>query len=243
MGREEPGAATAGTYRRGEDPFASCAFQEVDDAAAVARLVQRPVESIVVPPGGWWVVLCGGGALGAEVVYVWPQGEALPPAVRDRLVEAAIDAVEVPFLAPRSSPAGTQDQPLITGLDTWLWVEPAAWAPVSASAAIPVATVTATATPSEVSWTAGDGSPPARCAGPGQPWRAGLAADVVPECGHRYERTSGEQPDGTWPLSVTVTWEVTWTCAPACGGGDGPPFILTVTRPVTVEQVQTRLSR
>jgi hypothetical protein len=203
-----------------------------------------PVEQVPATSGGWYVVLCTGGDRysAVEILHVWGQGEGLPPEVRDRLVDAAVDHLTVPYLVPRSSPAGTPDRPLVTGLDTWIWVEPAQWAPVSAQASIPVATVTAVASPTALSVDPGDGSPATTCTGPGEPWD-GQPDEVPAPCGHRYHRTSGSAPGGTWPLAITVTWDITWTCNPGCGSGTGPPFVLTTTRPSTVHQIQTRLSR
>jgi hypothetical protein len=44
-------------------------------------------------------------------------------------------------------------------------------------------------------------------------------------------------------LALTVTWQVTWACEPGCGAGTAAPFELSVTRPVVVEQIHTRLTR
>lgn len=240
----QEGQASLGVYRAGRNPWADCLFQEIDDPAVIAALLRKPPDQVPTSPQGWWIVLCGGSAMptGAEVVHLWPRGEGLPPAVRDLLVDAAVDALEVPYLAPQSSPAGTPDRPLITGLETWLWVDPGSWRAVDAQAAIPAATVTATARPVGLAWQPGDGSTTGACRGPGTPWSPAVPAGAEAPCGHRYERTSADSPGGTWPLGVTVRWEVTWSCEPGCGTGQGAPFVLTVTRPVTVEQVQTRLT-
>ena len=158
--------------------------------------------------------------------------------MRDLLVQSAVGSLEVPYLAPRTSPGGTPALPLITGLDTWLWVDGGSWAPVQATASISIASVTATATPTRLTFRPGDGTEPKTCNGPGRAWTEGQSPAGA--CTHRYDQTSD---GGTWPLQATVTWEVTWTCTPGCGAGDAAPFVLTVTRPVTVQQVQTRISR
>jgi hypothetical protein len=239
VGGEIGGGTTAGVHRSGDDPWADCRFQTVESTSSILRL---PPEYLAQSPEGWWLVMCGTSAGFAGGFALWPRSEGLPPQVRDVLVASAVSALEVPYLTPQTSPAGTPSQPLITGLETWLWVDPASWSPVQASAAIPIATVTATATPTTLTWQAGDGSPPRGCDGPGQPWDAG--SDASPAgCRHRYDRSSRDAPNGTWPLAVTVEWAVTWTCTPGCGGGDAAPFVLNVTRPVTVHQVQSRISR
>ena len=239
------GEATAGTHRTGRDRWAACEFQSLDDAAVVAAITRVPVEQVPPSPNGWSLVLCTGGdsMSPVETMHIWPRGDALPPSVRDGLVEAAVDSLEVPYLTPQTSPAGTPEHPLVTGLETWLWVDAGQWKAVAAQASIPVATVTATAVPTLITWDPGDGSPRTACDGPGEAWSAGRPANTEAPCGHVYRRTSGSANGGAWPLSVTVTWDVTWSCEPGCGSGSSAPFVLTTTRPVTVHQIQTRLSR
>lgn len=236
---------TAGTHRAGQDPWAGCEFQSVDDPAVIAAITRVPVEQVPPSPNGWSLVICtGGDSLSpVEILHIWARGDALPPNVRDGLIDSAISALEVPYLTPHTSPAGTPQHPLVTGLETWLWVDAAQWRPVTAQASIPIATVTATAVPTRITWDPGDGSPRTACGGPGEAWVAGRGDDTAAPCGHTYRRTSGHAAGGAWPLSITVTWEVTWSCEPGCGRGSGAPFVLTTTRPVTVHQIQTRLSR
>ena len=112
----------------------------------------------------------------------------------------------------------------LVGVPTWLWLE-GGWQPVAATAAVPGESVTATATPTSVAWSMGDGSA-VDCAGPGTPYAAGdNPAAASPTCGHTYETPSVGQPDGAFEVTATITWSITW----AGGGQAGTEPALTTT--------------
>jgi hypothetical protein len=146
----------------------------------------------------------GGGGGGGVVVAP----AALAAVASARLV--------LPRLVIRANPAGAQ----LVRLPTWLWVDPAGWAPRSATAAVPGVAVTATATPSRVVWSMGDGATVA-CASAGTPFRAGTdPAAASPDCGHTYRSSSQERPGGVFPVRATVFWTVTWSGAGQSGHFD-----------------------
>jgi len=58
------------------------------------------------------------------------------------------------------------------------------------------------------------------CDGPGQPWSAALAASAPSSCSHTYLSSSSTQPGDTYPVTVTVTWAVTWTSTVPGAGGE-----------------------
>ncbi|HXP32773.1 MAG TPA: hypothetical protein VN820_02100, partial [Acidimicrobiales bacterium] len=83
-----------------------------------------------------------------------------------------------------------------------------------AAAAVPGESVTATATPSTVTWHLGDGTTLV-CRGPGTPYGVGDTPDrPSPTCGHTYAQSSAGQPNDAFPVTATVSWSVTWA-----GGG------------------------
>ena len=116
---------------------------------------------------------------------------------------------------------------------TWLWVDEAA--PVSATVSAGGVTVTATAELTSTTWTLGE---PAATGGP---YEAGPAVSTTcdgtgsapppnydwkaePPCGHMFtwrstkDRTGGS---GTWPITVTTNWTVTWQSNTGVSGTDG----------------------
>lgn len=120
------------------------------------------------------------------------------------LAASARDRLALPAVAVRLSPVGQQ----LVGLPTWLWIDAVGWRPVSRSASVPGATVTATATPVSVRWATGDGATVV-CSGPGTAYSPTVAPEAAsPDCGHLYRSVS---PAGGLAVSATVTWSVSWS--------------------------------
>ena len=95
---------------------------------------------------------------------------------------------------------------------------------------------TVTATPVEVVWDTGDGTTTTCDAGtPYDPTRP--PADQRSGCTHVFTRTSAGRPGGTYAVTATVTYEVTWS---ASTGGAGTLGTLTrsTTIPVRVVEAQ-----
>lgn len=162
---------------------------------------------------------------GTGVAIVWlPAGTAPgPPPAPAVLARQATNRLTLSVGGIEASPPAGDEQ--LVNLPTWVWL--GGWAPVSASAAVPGVSVTATARPTSAVWTFGDGSRVV-CAGPGSPYRAGDDPHAPsPTCGHTYTRPSSGQPGGAFPVRVTVSWSVSWA-----GGGQGgtEPALQTIAR-------------
>lgn len=160
-----------------------------------------------------------------------PEGEPAEPdavPVVDPVVVAqmALDSAEIALPAPHTSPDGV---PQMTGLMTWFWIEPDAWAPVTARAELPGVWAEVTATPTTATWTPGDGGAAVGCAGPGAPHPGTAGART--DCGHTYVDV------GAYTLTVEVTYEVAWTSSTGAGGALDP-IVVSADLPVTVEQRQ-----
>lgn len=126
------------------------------------------------------------------------------------LARRARNELAVTYPQPRTSPAIGIDQ--LVGIDTWLWIDPVAWQPLTATAAIPGLSVSATATPEHVTWVMGDGETVV-CDGPGTPFdETRSVADQSTDCSHLY------QDAGDHTASVTITWSVTWSASDGSGG-------------------------
>lgn len=148
------------------------------------------------------------------------------------LARQAYDEVPLGFPVPATSPGIDVDQ--ITGLPTWLWLEPGSWAELSARAEIPGFWVEVTAHPERVVWDMGDGET-VTCDGPGTPYDPAVDDNAQStDCSHVYQYTSVDEPDGRYRASVTIEWSVDWE---ASTGADGvladasrtTTFALTVT--------------
>jgi hypothetical protein len=142
-----------------------------------------------------------------------------PPGV---LAALAVRFLRLPDPVIRSSPAPGALQ--LTRLPTWLWVAPAAWRPQSKTAHVPGESVTATATPVSASWRMGDGKT-VTCHGPGTAYTArDNPASSSPTCGYTYARSSAGQPHAAYHVTVTITWDITWTGTGGAGGALPPLF-------------------
>ncbi|NUT53521.1 MAG: hypothetical protein HOV94_40470 [Saccharothrix sp.] len=198
-------------------PGAEGDHSEVDPVLGVCRYVPVKKE----PPagdagdGGWFMVLCspdGKDPLSHGPVWVKKDGaEAVSPA---ELAKTARSRLQLPAAVIAASPTGDQ----LVNLPTWLWLS-GGWKEVSAVASVPGVSVTATARPTSVSWSMGDGST-VTCTGAGTPYKAGTDPKAPsPDCGHVYRRSSASQPGQAYPVTATVRWTVTWS-----GAGQGGTF-------------------
>ena len=120
----------------------------------------------------------------------------------------------------------------LVNLPVWLALDRSSWKPQSATASAGAVSVTATARPVKVVWSMGDGSSHT-CDGPGTAWTRGTNPRASsPDCGHVYRHSSAGAAGGSYTVSATVTWEVTWAGAGQTG---------TVPGLETTGQVQTRV--
>ncbi|MBL7491915.1 hypothetical protein I6A60_20295 [Frankia sp. AgB1.9] len=192
-------------------------------AAMVAADVTPGVE------GGWYEWTCLGVSTGGGVRW-------LPNAVADQFIPVTPQilgqraerrlALPVPQIA--MNPVAEQ----IVGVATWLWIEPGAWAPVSATATAGGVAVSAMARPTSVTWAMGDGAV-ITCTGPGTPYTPDRDPhSASPDCGHTYHHRSLDEFGGTFPVTVTIRWDVTW--AGAGQGGVFPGLATVSTRQVRV---------
>jgi hypothetical protein len=151
------------------------------------------------------------------------------------LAQQAVSQLTLPGFEISASPATSADQ--LVGLPTWLWLDQAGWQPTTATAAVPGESVTATATPTSVTWSFGDGTT-LTCQGPGTPYSAGDSPQQPsPTCGHTYTTTSANQPDAAFTVTATVSWSVVWA-----GGGQAgtvPGLQNTATTNLRIADVQS----
>jgi len=145
-------------------------------------------------------------------------GGAPPPPNPGALAVQALNRTPLPQPAIAMAPGG--DIPLLVNLPTFLWIDPAQWRPVSASASAGGVTSTVTAVPQRVIWNMGQGDT-VTCDGPGEPYVPSLPDDAQPsECQFTYPASSARSPDKTFTVTATVEWHVTWSASGAAGGGD-----------------------
>lgn len=196
---------------------------EIVPAVFAGRTGSEPTVGQVADPkpsrgaGAWYVWQCSGTGV-RDALYrppVWipegPGGEGPGPSPA-ALARRAREQLQLPAPNIETSPSGDQ----LVRVPTWLWLED--WEPVSATASVPGVSVTATARPTKVEWTMGDGTT-VECSGPGTPYRAAEEApsSPSPDCGHTYTSSSAGEPREAYPVSVRVQWSVRWSGAGQSG--------------------------
>lgn len=184
------------------------------------------------PPGegGWYLKVCynaDGTATGGLGGPVWMPGA--PPVVSPAvLARQARSRLNLPSVVIGLNPPGKQ----LVNFPVWMTLDRASWKTQSATASAGAVSVTATARPVRVAWSMGDGGS-RTCAGPGTAWSPGDDPSAEsPDCGYTYRFSSAGAPGGSYTVSATVTWEVTWAGAGQTG---------TVPGLETAGQVQTRV--
>lgn len=167
-----------------------------------------PAEALVEEQYYWLTCTNAAGELiVARVFRYLPGVSIISPA---ELARRASSELAIRYPEPRTSPSFTIDQ--LVGIDTWMWIDGGAWQPITASAAIPGLSVSATATPERMEWDMGDGTV-VTCAGPGTPYDPAVPGDQQSsDCTHLY------QDRGAYTASATLIWSVSWSASDGGGG-------------------------
>lgn len=165
-----------------------------------------------------------------------PSPAPAPPAVDPFvLAQQARNQLVLPSPTIHTAPPSGR---LVVQWQTWLWMDPGAWGPLSATASAGLVSATVTARPVRVRWDMGDGQVIV-CDGPGTAWQPGVpAAQQHPSCSYVYRRASAGQPNNSYVIRTSIDWSTSWVAAGAPGGGVLDPAITTGSLPVQVGEVQ-----
>lgn len=173
---------------------------------------------------------------------------ATPPVVDVMtVVGQAVTAMQLdpPRVGITPNPASTGAVGLV-GLPGWFWVadpRESTVGPVTRTAAGPGVVVNATAVNTSVIVNWGDGSVPSVCPGallPFTPYTDAAQGLPSPTCGNIvYHKTSTTEPGGTFKVSATSNWLVTWTATTPNGTVGGViPTPLTSRTEVRIGELQ-----
>src|ERR1039458_5605802 len=173
--------------------------------------------------------------VGEWLAEVWPQPPADP--TPGQVAQTAEADLNLPAPTVSTAPSGGK---AIVNLESWLWIDPADWTPITKSATADGITATATATPVAVVWDMGDGNQ-VICNGPGVAYNTNIPdADESTNCGYTYQETSANGPDQQCTITTAIEYDVTWTSVGVAGGGDlGDILGASPTTQVTVDEIGT----
>jgi hypothetical protein len=188
-------------------------------------------------PGGG-----GGGGSGKPAPIPCPPGQqcgALTVGADPAPTIPTIDVAEFAragLLPPSPTVHTTPAERTYVQLKTGLWIDAAGFRDFS-NTAPPVGgqVVTAVAKKKNVTWNMGDGAPVV-CETAGTPHGT--------SCGYTYTRSSAARPGRKYAVTVTVTWDIYWTCeGAACTADRGdfpePTMSRTTNTTLAVGEVQT----
>ncbi len=172
---------------------------------------------------------------------------APPPPTSAQLAQAAFGELVMPLPVPSRYPSGILKESghpyTIVNANTWFWIDPGTFQPVSKTVTAGAVWGKATTTPVSLGFAPGDGSHSVSCPGPGSPWKANdqtWLAPVNPQgCSYRYLQSSlGIGGDDQVTATYTITWNVTWTGSDGTGGAFNNMQSQTTSR-FGVAEVQT----
>jgi hypothetical protein len=209
--------------------------------------------------GSWYARYCGDAAAPADCppsstplgclgepsdrwgfsgVTWWSAADAFGLGAPVDLAEVAADAytfLPIPTASVGVNPPGSSSAPALVNLETWLWIDPLAWAPQRSEVEVccPAVVVSVEATPEKVSFATGDGAT-VTCEGPGTPFDPNQADSAQhSDCSHSYTRSSANQPSQRYTVTARVQWSASWTVRGAAPPGGGPlPAVQQATTPV-----------
>ena len=178
-------------------------------------------------PGEWIIPTCAGPGAIDPLPPFWVTG-AKPAAVTVQVAPVMVAeqaAKTLGLTSPVIEMAPPDGHPQLVNVAAWLWVSPAGWHPLTATASAGPVTTTATATPTKVVWDMGDGSA-VTCDGPGTPYDPSSPAATT-TCSDTWSTA------GTYTVTATTYWSVSWSATGAAGGGSlgvqaGPAAEVTV---------------
>ena len=198
-------------------------FSDGTDAEAARLLVEAGYTVPAARPAyRWRVPVCteavappGGAGPTQALVVTGAPAEELDPAAT--AWEAAARAAALDNLTPQLYRPGARSSPpvngvQVVGIEMWLAVDPAAWAPAEATGRAGEVDVTATATPSTMVWEFSDGVTRA-CPGPGTQYAPGAPGPAP--CGRDFDRTTDVQPVA---VAVSIDYTVSWSSSIVNGG-------------------------
>lgn len=156
------------------------------------------------------------------LIQVWsadpPPNSGEGPSPRD-VAQIAIDDMQLRAIDIGITPKPGADNVGLVGMPVWMWAsnpDDHSYGPITATATAGAITVTATARVQKVTWVMGDGSTVV-CQSAGTPYKAAFGKKESPDCGHVYQRSSAGEVGGTYTVTATSLWVITWEGAGQSG--------------------------
>ena len=150
------GSGDAKSVATGGSGSVTCQLFPIPSIEIPHEVVSTPVTDPEV--GFPYTIICtnlDGAEVRNELTTYQPTEPAEPAITAGTL--AALARADLPLVHPAPKFSPRNGVPQITGLRTWMWIDPDDWQPRSATAAIPGLSATVTATPQRMEWHMGQG--------------------------------------------------------------------------------------
>ena len=237
---EQPAAGQTGHPASMPPPPPECHYESLftysapttvkaDGAAPTPTDFEREVCPQGIPDGG-------------PPVKLVPVSPAAPGVSEKALADEAYARMAPPVPQIVMTPAADATQ--LVSLPIWLQVAPSSWAPKSETVSAGGVSLTMNAVPVSAVWSMGDGTT-VTCRGPGTPYPAVKPKDPMAasaDCGHAYTAPSESLPQGSYPVSVTTHWKVTWSTTTGLSG-DEPDLTAVASTRLRVAEVQALVTK
>jgi hypothetical protein len=163
------------------------------------------------------------------------------------VAQQALATLRIPAPTPGRYPAGRlQDGRPYTVVRayTWYYTERAGFTVLHARAAAGGVSAQVTVTPTQLSFTPGDGARAVSCAGPGVAWQHsdGPWAASPAGCDYRYPHSSIGQPNGEVTATYGITWTITWSASTGASG-TLPPLTTTANSTFAVAEAEAVVTK
>ena len=166
--------------------------------------------------GAVWTC-AGAGPDGNGIGYTFwvpPGGAAQAPVLVDPAVLAQRALDDLQLARPSIHMAPQPPLQTYVGLETWLWMDPAQWAPLDLTVTAGPTAVTVTAQPVRAVWDLTEGS--RTCSSAGRAWVPGMGDGEQTDCSYTFTHLSDGEINDAFPVTATLMYQVDWTCAGGC---------------------------
>lgn len=209
-------------------PGASYPYLDSSDSGPAVADIQRED----CPPGAQPI------GTPLKVIMAVPRPATSPQTVADEAYKRMV------MPSPQIVMTPAVDATQVVSLPIWLQITPRSWVPQSTTVSAAGVSLTMNAVPVSAVWSMGDGTT-VTCRGPGAPYPAVRPKDPMaasPDCGHAYTAPSESLPQGSYPVSVTTHWKVTWSTTTGVSGAE-PDLAAVASTRLRVAEIQALVTK